>query len=150
MLLSTVNFFHVLCGVSFLGITIAAFFYIARSLHQQDRPLINYSIKTSYVGDIFILLCIIIQISSSIQLVSARHYTLDIPWIFMAYLAFGIIVSFWLFNIIIKAYYLSKTVIQPLAIKGFYFVNIVMILLYIMIIHDAVAHNSWFGFLFGK
>lgn len=150
MMLSIIKFFHVLCGVSFLGITIAAFFYISRSIHKQDRALIDYSIKRSYFGDALILLCIFVQIATAVPLVIAGHFTLEVPWIFIAYHAFGLLILLWLLTLLIKKFYLSRKVIAPSSLKSFYFLNIAMILVLIIIIHDAVTQSTGLEFLFRK
>jgi len=150
MMLSIVKFFHVICGVSFFGIIIAAFFYITRSINKNDRSLIDYSIRASYFGDAIILVCIFIQIATSIPLVSAGHFTLDVPWIFIAYHAFGLLILLWLLTLFIKKFYFSRTVIVPYSVKSFNFLNIAMILIFIIIIHDAVMQSTGLEFLFRK
>lgn len=147
-MLSVIKFFHVLCGITFFGITIASFFYIARSINKQERPLIDYSITASYVGDAMILLCILVQMITSPHLVSAGHFNLNVPWIFIAYLAFYLLIVLWISMVVIKKYYLSKIIISHNAIKAFYFLNIAMILIFIIIIHDAVTHSTGLEFLF--
>ncbi len=137
-----IKFLHVLCGVSFFGIIIAQFFYIARSYQQQDRSLIDYSIRASYFGDAIIFFCILIQLVTSFYLVSAGHFTLAVPWIFVAYHAFGFLIFLWLATVIIKKFYFS--------IKTFYILNSVMILTFLIIIHDAVMQSTGFEFLFRK
>ena len=150
MLLSIIKFFHIIAGISFFGITIAAFFYITRSIHKRDHALIDYSIKTSYFGDALILLCILIQVASAISLTSAGHFTLSVPWIFVAYHAFGFLILLWIINILIKKFLLSKLVIAPYSLKSFYYLNIVMIFVFMMIIHDAVTKSTCLAFLFGR
>jgi hypothetical protein len=148
MILSIIKFFHLICGISFLGITIAAFFYIAYSIHKQDRALIDYSIRASYFGDAIILLCILIQLISSIPLISAGHFTLKVPWIFVAYHAFGFLILLWLINVAVKRFLFSKAIIASYSLKIFYFLNIATLLIFIMVIHDAVTHSPWLEFLF--
>jgi len=150
MILSIFKFFHLICGISFFGITIVAFFYIAYSMHKCDRALIDYSIKASYFGDILILLCIIIQVASSIQLVSAGNFASMTPWILVAYHAFSFLILFWLINILIKRFYFSKPIISSYSLKVFYCLNIAMILIFIIIIHDAVTQSTALEFLFRR
>ena len=150
MMLSLIKFLHVTCGVSFFGIIIATFFYISRSINTQDRSLINYSIKISYLWDVIILFCILVQALTSIPLVSVGHLTLDVPWIFVAYHAFGMLTIFWLFTVFIKRFYFSKANIPAYSIKIFYVLNIFMILTFIIIIHDAVTQSTGLEFLFRK
>jgi len=150
MMLAIIKFLHLICGVSFFGIIIATFFYISRSIHKKDRSLINYSIKTSYFGDAIILLCILVQIATSIALVLAGHFTLKVPWIFIAYHAFGLLILLWLLTIVIKIVCFSKKTISSYSLKIFYALNISMIIIFIIIIHDAVIKNTGLAFLFRK
>ncbi|MHB1949271.1 MAG: hypothetical protein ACYCQI_14280 [Gammaproteobacteria bacterium] len=144
------KFLHLICGTTFFGIMIAAFFYIARSIRKGDRSLINYSLKASYFGDGIIFFIVLIQFITAIKLVSVGHLTLAIPWIFIAYHAFGTIVLLWLSILLIKLLLLSKTDISPIALKVYYLLNVMMILIFIIIIHDAVTQSTWFDFLFRK
>lgn len=150
MMLSIIRCFHIICGVSFFGITIATFFYITRSIHKHDRALIDYSIRASYFGDAIILLCIFIQIATSIPLVIAGHFTLEVPWIFIAYVAFGFLIILWLLTVFIKKFYFSRKKIALYSLKSFYFLNIAMILTFIVITHDAVTKRTGLEFLFWK
>ncbi len=144
------KFLHLIGGTTFLGIMIAAFFYITRSIKKSDRSLIHYSLKTSYFGDGIIFFIILIQFATAIKLVSAGHFALAIPWIFVAYHAFGTVVVLWISILLIKLFYLSKTDISPTVLRIFYFLNVMMILIFVIIIHDAVTQSTWFAFLFRK
>ncbi|MGC1182229.1 DUF2269 family protein [Legionella sp.] len=150
MMLSIIKFFHVICGVSFFGITIATFFYITQSINKHDQALIDYSIRASYFGDAIILLCIFIQITTSIPLVTSGHFPLEVPWIFIAYHAFGFLIILWLLTLLIKKFYFSRKVIALYSLKSFYSLNIAMILIFIIIIHDAVTQSTGLEFLFRK
>lgn len=147
-MLSIIKFFHLICGISFFGIIIASFFYIGRSIQKKDLSLIIYSIKASYFGDAIILLCVLIQLATSFFLVSAGNFTIKIPWIFIAYHAFGAIILLWLMLFIIKKFYFSKKFIPTYSLRLYYLTNILMILIFIIIIHDAVTHSTAFEFLF--
>lgn len=144
------KFVHLICGITFFGIMIAAFFYIARSIKDGDRALIDYSLKASYFGDGLIFFIVIIQLLTATQLVSNGHFTLAIPWVFIAYHAFGAIILLWLSILLIKILYLSKMDISTVAVNIFYLLNAIMILIFIIIIHDAVTQSTWFNFLFRK
>lgn len=144
------KFLHLICGTTFFGIIIAAFFYIARSISNGDRSLIIYSLKTSYFGDGVISFIVIIQLITAVKLVSDGHFTLAIPWIFIAYHAFAAIILLWLSILLVKLLCLSKPDILPIFVNIFYSLNVIMILIFIIIIHDAVTQSTWFDFLFRK
>lgn len=144
------KFFHLICGTTFFGIMIAAFFYIARSIKNHDKSLIDYSLKASYFGDGIIFFIVIIQLLTAVKMVSAGHFTLAIPWIFIAYHAFGALILLWLAILWIKLFYLSKKDISSLALTIFYVLNVLMTLIFIIIIHDAVLQSTWFDFLLRK
>ncbi len=150
MIISIIKFFHIICGTAFFGIIIASFYYISKAIHKQDRSLIDYSLRASYFGDAVSLLCILILFASSIPLVFAGHFTLAVPWIFIAYHAFGFLSQLWLITLCSKRFYLSKNIISAASINIFYFLNIAMILIFIIIIHDAVTQSTALEFLFRK
>src|SRR5690348_3991632 len=133
-MISIIKFLHLICGTTILGIIVASFFYIAYSIHQKNQTLINYSIKVSYFGDGIILLCTIIQFITSAMLITAGHFPLTIPWIRVAHIAFGIVVVLWIAIIIIKFFNLSNTHIKPYALRMFYFLNILIIFIFMIII----------------
>lgn len=147
-MLNIFKFFHLICGTTFLGIIIAEFFYIAHSMSKMDQLLLTYSLKASYFGDGIIFFLAIIQLITANELVSAGHFTLTIPWIFIAYHAFAIVILLWLSVLFIKVFYLAKSTISPIASTMFYLLNVIMISLFIIIIHDAVTQSTWFEFLF--
>lgn len=126
------------------------FFYIARSIKKQDRSLINYSLKASYFGDAMIFLIVLIQFITAYQLVSIGNFTLAVPWIFVVYVAFSTVILLWLTIFLLKFFYLTKENISTIAIKFFYWLNIMIILIFIIIIHDAVTQSTWFDFLIRK
>ncbi len=144
------KFFHLIGGTTFFGIMIASFFYITHSIKKNDLSLIHYALKASYVGDAIIFFIIIIQIITANRLVSDGYFTLSVPWISMAYYAFGVIILLWLSILWVKLNYLVKKDISTIAIKIFYLLNVMTILIFMIIIHDAVTHNTWFNFLFRK
>jgi len=144
------KFLHLICGTTFFGIMIAAFFYISLSIKKNDRSLINYALRTSYFGDGIIFFLVVIQFITANKLVYAGHFTLAIPWIFIAYHAFGAVILLWLSILFIKLISLSKIHISPIALKIFYLLNIMLILIFIIIIHDAVTQSTWFDFLIRK
>lgn len=144
------KFLHLMGGTTFFGIIIAMFFYISHSIQNRDKALIQYSLKASYFGDGVIFIIAALQFLTAVQLVSDGHFTLAIPWIFVAYHAFGTVILLWLSLLLIKIIFLSKTNILPMAIKLFYLLNTFIILIFIIIIHDAVTQSTWFDFLLRK
>ncbi len=150
MVLPIIKFLHLLCGTSFFGIIIAEFFYIVASLKTQDRSLIQYSIKASYCGDALILMCVLIQLATSTALVVAGKFTLSVPWILVAYHAFALLILLWLTSLALKKWKISKEPLSKSSIKIFYIVNIAMIVLFIIVIHDAIMQQTVLEFLFRR
>lgn len=144
------KFLHLICGTTFLGLMIASFYYITRSIKKNDRALIAYSLKASYFSDGVIFLIVPIQFLTAAYLVYTKHLTLAIPWILVAYHAFATVVLLWAAIFLIKILSLSKKTISSSALRIFYLLNSLVILIYVIIIHDAVTHSTWFEFLFRK
>src|SRR3990167_806290 len=130
-----IQFIHVLCGVSFLGIIIASFVYITKSIKQQDIQLLRYAIKTSLLGDCILFPIILIQILTGTFLVYYYHLSLNTPWVIVAYIIFFIAAIIWFLLAFIK--YLNLSTPHFRYKKLFYFLNILIIVLFCMIIHDA-------------
>lgn len=147
-----IKFFHLICGTSILGLLIANFFYIAHNIQQGDRDLIKYAVKTSYFSDAAIFLCVLIQFITATRLVFETYLSLKVPWIWVAYHAFGLIVVLWSLNLGIKFFYISKQEGLPAKITTylFYGLNSFIFFTYIIIIHDAVTQSTWFDFLLRK
>ena len=137
-----------MCGTTFLGIIIATFFYISYGIRRGDKSLIRYSLKASYFGDGIIFVCAFTQFITATILVSVGKFTLAVPWICVAYLAFSGITLLWLINLFIKRKYFANAHIKPFAFKIFYFLNILIILTFMVVIHDAVTQSTWLDFLF--
>lgn len=144
------KFLHLICGTTSLGLFIASFYYISCSIQKNDRALIQYSLVTSYVADGIILSCTAMLFITAHTLVIDNHFDLTIPWIRVAYFAFSSVTLLWLINIGIKFFYLSKIDIPRCAIASFYSINIIIITLFMLIIHDAVEQSTWFDFLLRK
>ncbi len=146
-MLAMIKCMHVLCGLAFFGITLAAFFYISRSIKSHDRAAIAGALKASYYGDALIFCCIVSQSASSVALVSANHLSVKVPWIFVAYHAFGLVVLLWLGTLLLKLCYLAKERIAAGALKTFYALHIGLIMVFMLIIRDAVTQSTGLEFL---
>ncbi len=146
--MQVIKFLHLICGTTLLGITIASFFYISNSIKKKNPELIRYALRASFFGDGIFLICLSIQLITSNLLTGLLNFSMAIPWIFVAYHAFGLLIILWIINFIIKYFYLSKLSNFSASLKSFYVINIFMITVFIIIIHDAVMQNTWFNFLF--
>lgn len=134
-------FLHLLCGVSFFGVVIASFVYIAKSIKQNDPALLQYAIKTSLLGDCAIFPIILIQILTGTFLVHHDHLPLNTPWIVVAYIVFALASMMWFLLGIIKYLNISSERFRFKTL--FYVLNILMIVLFCLIIHDAVTQQTW-------
>jgi uncharacterized membrane protein len=139
-----VLFIHLLCGVTFFGIFIASFVYIAKSIKQNNHALLQYAIKTSLLGDCAIFPMILIQILTGTFLVHHNHLPLNTPWIIVAYSVFALAGVLWFLLGIIKYMNISSKPSSTFRFKKiFYILNCVMIVIFCMIIHDAVTQQTW-------
>ena len=136
---------HLLCGVSFFGIVIASFVYITKSIRQKDPVLLRYAMTTSLIGDCVIFPLVLIQPLTATFLVYHNHFPLNTPWIMVAYLAFALVSMLWFLTALIK-YVNYKNTGTFRYKKIFYMLNVVIILFFCVIIHDAVMHQT--GFIF--
>jgi hypothetical protein len=136
---------HLMCGTVFLGITIASYFYIAQA--KADLKLQAYALKASLLGDRLVVVIIVLEYLTATGMVKAHHLAFSTPWIVVAYIAFSVIVLCWVGNVCLKTKALKAG--QPL--KGsvlFHVLHIAMIVIFMMVIHDAVMQHTYLTFLF--
>lgn len=132
---------HVMCGVTFFGLMVASFLYISSSMKQNNSALLRYAIKTSLIIDGIIFPIIVIQFVTGTFMVRYYQLSFQTPWIIVAYGALSAVSIIWFFLVLIKYRNLKQTQFQHK--KLFYFLNFILILLFCMIIHDAVMQQTW-------
>ncbi|HLB56295.1 MAG TPA: DUF2269 family protein [Coxiellaceae bacterium] len=139
-----IQFIHVLCGVSFFGITIASFAYISKSIKKNDSALLHYALKTSLLGDRIIFPIIIIQFITGAMMVQYHHLSFQTPWIIVAFIALSVVSLIWFLLFLIKYinYSSGRNTFFKFK-KSFFILNIIIILLFCMIIHDAIAQKTF-------
>ena len=145
MLEQLIKCLHLIGGTVFLGITIASYFYISYS--KSDQKLRLFALKTSLLGDILIALIIVLQYITATLLVKLNHLSFATPWIIVAYIAFSLVSFCWLVNVIIKVHNVRLTNGFQYN-KLFHAMHMLIILVFILIIHDAVMQKTYFNFLF--
>jgi uncharacterized membrane protein len=137
------KFIHVVCAVIFVGINVASFFYISFSAKHYHPKVFNYALRANFFGDILSLILILILFGTAGYLVPAAGFSLATPWIRVAYSALGLVTIIWIIDVILKykSYKANK-----LSCPRFYTsINILMFIIFIVIIHDAVMHRTWFA-----
>lgn len=139
-----IEFIHVLCGVTFFGIAIASFVYVTSSIKQKNTTLLHYALQTSLLADCLIFPIIIILFLSGTVMVHDHHLSFNTPWIIVAYAAFIVVSMIWILLVWIKyRHFISKKTAPFRFKKTFIVLNIVMILIFCMIVHDAVTQQTW-------
>ncbi|PHQ78106.1 MAG: hypothetical protein COB66_09560 [Coxiella sp. (in: Bacteria)] len=134
---------HVLCSTVFMGVTVASFFYIALSQKQHKPQLMRYALRSSFFGDGLLLALIIIVFTTASYLLPYFQLSTTTPWIRVAFAAFGIVSCLWLVNVVQKTVsYRCRRLVWPVL---YYINNSVMILILLLIVHDAVMHRTWFA-----
>lgn len=139
-----IEFIHVLCGVSFFGLFVSSFVYVYSSIRQQDALLLRYAIKNSLLVDVVIFPVILIQLLTGTWMVHYHHLALNTPWIIVAYCSFCVVSLLWFVLFLIKSSYYCGEVHRHFRFKKtFITLNIIVILLFCMIVHDAVMQQTW-------
>ncbi len=146
MLIKLLKMIHLIGGVTFFGIITAGFFYIINAYRKHDSMLLQYAIKTSFFGDILIIIFIIIQYYTGTVLMHNANLSLATPWVLVAYIAFSFVTIFWFLLILLKIKMMRSQTISWIYVS----LNILIILLFILIIHDAVMHATYFNFWLRK
>lgn len=120
--MNIIKFIHLLAGTAILGVVISTWIYYFRN----KKPF--YLILSECV----ILLLIPIQFITGTFLVKKLHYSFLTPWIVAAYILLGIIAILCFLTLYLKRkyYYLFE--------KSFLVINVIIVILLFLIIHDAV------------
>jgi len=140
-----VQYLHVMFGATYFGLIVATFFYITNSLHYQNWALTSYAIKTSFFADVIILFITLEQFATAGILQKATGLTLQVPWVYIAYLAFSTVTVLWVISFCIR--YLSYKSSQIKFKKSYIICNSLLILLLVMIFHDAIRQQTYLTFL---
>lgn len=140
-----ISFIHILCGVTFLGVLVASFFYIANSIRSKSSALIHYAIRASFFGDAIIFPMVVAQFVTGTLMVTQHQLSFQTPWIIVAYHFFGLVSICWFLLVLIKYKNIKRDCDRYFKYqKIFYTLNILVLILFVLIIHDAVTQSTWF------
>lgn len=141
MMAPALVFSHVLCGVLFFGLMHFSFLIIMKSLRQQDPVLIAHAIKTSLKLDIVLFPMIVVVIVTGAFMTEVRHISPGTAWITAAYGLFSFVSLSWFMLVLIKLRNVMSAVFHYK--KLFYALNIIVMILFVLIVHDAVTQTTW-------
>ncbi len=135
--------FHVLIGVSLLGLLAAEYFYLL--LASRDEKLLRKTLRFSLAIDAVILLIIIVLFFSGYFLMGHYHFTTHTPWIRAAFILLFLTMLCWLFTVVVKMLNYRNADNQPTFRFHWLFhaCYIMMFILIILIIHDAVMKSTF-------
>ena len=140
-MLKLITFVHIICGATIIGILVASFIYIASSIKQNNLTLMQYAIQTSFFGDYLVFPMILVQFFTGALMVKLHHLSFNLPWIIAAHIALTFVTLLWLCLLLIKYKNYKRT--KPFIFKKcFYALNILMVVTFILIIHDAVTQST--------
>ena len=139
---------HVMCGVVLIGLSLASYFYVMNSLHRQDTVLVLYALRLSYFADVIFIPLILIQVITALVLMVAKHIELTTPWTVVAFIAFAVVVLLWATAVLIKFAFI-KQLQQRIGALWFLIsysvVYAAMGVIFVLIVHDAVLHQTVFA-----
>lgn len=142
------KFVHVLIGVTMLGFVVAYYFYF--NFNQKDLRTRRNILRLSFLMDGLILPFILILFMTGAQLMVANHLSPAVPWVHVAFMALGLVTFCWLISVCIKItnyYFLSRGKVEFYGKRIFHTCNILIIVLMVIIIHDAVTQSTFLGFM---
>ena len=149
-MITVVNFIHMLAGTLFFGATVAVFIYMIYCKRQNNGLLLLHTIKISFFGDAFILPMIITQYITGTLMIGFAKLSFHTPWIAVAYVAFSLIVFLWMCNLFVKRKLLHLLSSEKGSIllwqRIYLIISCMMIVLFVMIVHDAVMQKTMFDF----
>jgi len=144
----TIKFLHVLLGVSSLGLIAFSYVNLAYHSHRQQVQLLRHSLNNSLFLDVPLFFILISQFISGYYLVILQQRLFSTPWIKIAFMALAVVFMLWLLLVVVKSIHLNrlkKALTERFYYRWFYHLAYLsIILLMIVIIHDAVMKSTYF------
>lgn len=135
-----VKFFHLLIGVSFFGGVIASYYYSVIA-YNSNQLLKDFSLKNIVKIEVFIFIpAIALMFLTGSLLVYLKKIPLSTPWIIVAYIALFLILIGTIINSFLKKHRMKTGYLHIL--------NIILICLLAIIVHDAVMKHTFLGYFF--
>ncbi len=145
-MLPFIQFVHVLSAIVLLGLVIASFMYVSVGIKQENVKAMRLALSASFVLDRFIAAILIGLFLTGTWLVSLRHISFHTPWIIVAYHVVGLVSVLWLILFFIKRKNTAADSQQSFRyLKLFYVLNMLVIILLCLAVHDAVTQSTWFS-----
>jgi hypothetical protein len=140
------KFIHVLIGVTMFGFIVAYYFYF---IFAKDDPRARKNIlRLSLFIDCLIFPFIILLFITGAHLMVNSHLSPAVPWVHMAFMMLGLVMFCWLISVAVKGinyYALRKGQLTFYGKRIFHTCHILMIILIVLIIHDAVSKSTFFS-----
>lgn len=148
ILLHWIRFFHITLSISFLGLQISGYFYIANSIQSKQHHIIQYALRNNLILDIAQSIMIASMFASCAYLVfHLSNFSFAIPWVHAACILLSVISFLFIINIKIKLKNLKALKAGSFEIfrfKKFLYINYgIIVALLIMIMHDAVMQKTF-------
>lgn len=138
-----IAYVHVLSSVLFLAIMIASFLWIARNNRLRHKELLAHTLKISLIADGILFPLIILIVVTGAFMTKVAHIPPGTPWVNVAYCLFFLVSIIWFTLVLLKIKNLHREIFSSLRL--FYGLNILAIMLFFFIIHDALTQQTWFA-----
>ncbi len=140
--MAMIRYIHVLLGVTLAGFFVGNYFYINLAIQQNCRMTLRFILSKSLLVDciLFLPIIVIVLATGSYQVIFL-NLSLTTPWILSAYLFFLVFIILWLSLFCLKSYNYIFVKDYKILFKGeilFHCINLISIILFIVIIHDAI------------
>jgi len=140
---------HMLAVTGFVGITLSSVFFVRYALKKADPKKKIDIFKVIFIGDVFVLPFLVILFGTGLYLVHVNHFSLVLPWIFVALVTFGLVSIGWLMHFLLRLRYFYQLKQGKNGFKYFWVlycvIASVMFLLFLMMMHDAITQSTLFG-----
>ena len=148
-MLALIKALHLIAGTTLLGLSIASIYYIRSSLHIDDASILRYALKLSFIYDAIVFIAIVFQYISGFILSNLLIIPHGTPWLSIAYLALTAVTVCWLISVYIRLLNRRKSSTKQTFLfkKTLYIMHACIILLFILIIHDAATQSTYLGFI---
>lgn len=140
--------FHIFFVLTFTGLFIANYYYLACSFRQDSMTLIRYSLRFSFLCDIFLGTALLAIPISCVCLIGSLGLDYKLPWLVSAYYLCGFVTLSWASLLLIKVRYFqalsSSLQLSKEKTILFHSLNILVIMSLLLTVHDAVMQKTLF------
>lgn len=149
-----IRFLHILAVVTLTGCVVASYFYNATLFKTKVHHYVHFVLQKLLWADLLIILPLfLVSLITGMISIVMQHLLIS-PWIISVYVFFALALCCWLICFFLRLInFKAFNIRQNLNFKGkkcFHAVNILVLLFFLLIVHDSVMRTSIFTTWFSE